>query len=141
MCVRVCARMRACLRDVFAIYDNTISPRLIMIIIKMSILYFIQIRQSDDFTSTDTRLVLTYIYMHVCMHTHAFIHTCVNVRMHAYIIHAYIRNNSSILDHSAILDRWSNIAYRQWSNIPEPSVDLQRCGSCECDIFSRQLRL
>ena len=105
MCVRVCARMRACtcvsacLRDVFAIYDNNISPRLIMIIIKMSILYCIQIRQSDDFTSTDTRLVHVYIYMHVFMHTHAFIHTCVNVRMHANIIHTHIRNNSSISDH------------------------------------------
>ena len=115
MSVRVCARMRACtcvrarvracasacLRDVFAIYDNNISPRSIMIIIKISILYFVQIRQSDDFTSTDTRLVHTYIYMHVFMYTHAFIHTCVNVRMHAYIIglHTCIRNNSSILDH------------------------------------------
>ena len=66
-CMCACARacVSACLRDVFAIYDNNISPRLIMIIIKMSILYFIQIRQSDDFTSTDTRLVHTYIYMHV----------------------------------------------------------------------------
>ena len=49
VCARVCARMRACacvcacvsacLHDVFAIYDNNISPRLIMIIIQISILY------------------------------------------------------------------------------------------------------
>ena len=54
-CVR--ARARACVRDVFAIYDNNISQRLIMIIIKIIILYFIQIRHTDDFPSTGTRLV------------------------------------------------------------------------------------
>ena len=43
-------RMHACVRDVFAIYDNDILPRLIMIIIKMIILYFIQIRHADDFS-------------------------------------------------------------------------------------------
>ena len=50
--VSVCARayMRACVRDVFAIYDNDILPRLIMIIIKISILYFIKIRHTDDFS-------------------------------------------------------------------------------------------
>ena len=41
--------MRACVRDVFAIYDNDILPRLIMIIITIIILYFIQIRHTDDF--------------------------------------------------------------------------------------------
>ena len=40
--------MRACVRDVFGIYDNDILPRLIMIIIKIIILYFIQIRHADD---------------------------------------------------------------------------------------------
>ena len=45
-----------CVRDMFAIYDNDILPRLIMIIIKI-ILYFIQIRHTDDFPSTATRLV------------------------------------------------------------------------------------
>ena len=54
---RACACASACLRDVFAIYDNNISPRLIMIIIKIIILYFIQIRHTDDFPSTGTRLV------------------------------------------------------------------------------------
>ena len=44
--VRVCA----CVRDVFAIYGNDILPRLIMIIIKIIILYFIQIRHIDDFS-------------------------------------------------------------------------------------------
>ena len=37
-CERVCACVRARVRDVFAIYDNDILPRLIMIIIKIIIL-------------------------------------------------------------------------------------------------------
>ena len=45
---RVCACVHACVRDVFAIYDNDILPRLIMIIIKIIILYFIQIRHTGD---------------------------------------------------------------------------------------------
>ena len=36
-----------CVRDVCAIYDNNISPSLLMIIIKIIILYFIQIRHTD----------------------------------------------------------------------------------------------
>ena len=44
----------ACVRDVFAIYDNHISPGLLMIIIKIIILYFIQIRHTDDFPPTGT---------------------------------------------------------------------------------------
>ena len=57
--VSVCARacVHACVRDVFAIYDNGILPRLIMIIIKISILYFIQIKHTDDLSKTGTRLV------------------------------------------------------------------------------------
>ena len=39
--------VHACVHDVFAIYDNDILPRLIIIII--IILYFIQIRHTDDF--------------------------------------------------------------------------------------------
>ena len=54
---RRCARVCACVRDVFAIFDNNMSPRLIMIIIKIIILYFIQIGHTDDFPSTGTRLV------------------------------------------------------------------------------------
>ena len=56
-CARVCASVRvrtsvhACVRDVFAIYDDNILSRLIMIIIKIIILYFIQIRHTDDFPS------------------------------------------------------------------------------------------
>ena len=34
-----------------------------MIIIKMIILYFIQIRHTDDFPSTGTRLVIDYLPM------------------------------------------------------------------------------
>ena len=52
---RVCACvrpwMRACMRNVFAIYDDNILSRLIMIIITIIILYFIQIRHTDDFPS------------------------------------------------------------------------------------------
>ena len=48
--VYVFASVRACVHDVFAIYDNDIFPRLIMIIIKIIILYFIQIRHTDDFS-------------------------------------------------------------------------------------------
>ena len=40
--VRVHECARACVCDVFAIYDNDILPRLIMIIIKIIILYFIK---------------------------------------------------------------------------------------------------
>ena len=57
----VCACVRACMHDVFAIYHNNILPRLIMIIIKIIILYFIQIRHTDDFPSTGTRLVIIII--------------------------------------------------------------------------------
>ena len=55
--MRVRACMHACVRDVFAIYDNDILPMLIMIIINIIILYFIQIRHTDDFASTGTGLV------------------------------------------------------------------------------------
>ena len=47
-CERAC--VHACVHDVFAIYDNDILTRLIMIIIKIIILYFIQIRHTDDFS-------------------------------------------------------------------------------------------
>ena len=59
VCVRTSVRacVHACVRDVFAIHDNNIWPRLIMIIIRNIILYFIQIRHTDDFPSTGTRLV------------------------------------------------------------------------------------
>ena len=43
--------VHACVRDVFAIYDDNILSRLIMIIIKIIILHFIQIRHTDDFPS------------------------------------------------------------------------------------------
>ena len=48
-------------RDVFAIYDNNISPGLIMIIIKIIILYFIQIRHTDDFPPTGTPASIYYL--------------------------------------------------------------------------------
>ena len=74
VCVRACMRMRACvcMHDVFAIYDNNISPRLIMIIIKIVILYFIQIRHTDDFPSTVARLVTIYIIIRDCTRVGAF---------------------------------------------------------------------
>ena len=46
----MCACVHACVHDVFAIYDNDILPRLIMIVIKFIILNFIQIRQTEDFS-------------------------------------------------------------------------------------------
>ena len=47
-----------CVRDdVCAIYDTNISPSLLMIIIKIIILYFIQIRHTDAFPPTGTLLV------------------------------------------------------------------------------------
>ena len=55
VCARVCSCVHACVCDVFAIYDNNVLPRLIMIIIK--IIYFIEIAHNDDFHSTGTRLV------------------------------------------------------------------------------------
>ena len=59
--------MRACMPDVFAIYDNNISPRLIMIIIKIIIVYFIHISHTDDFPSTGTHLVDLGV-VHNCQH-------------------------------------------------------------------------
>ena len=62
--VRVCVHIRvrafvhACVRDVFAIYDNNTLPRLKMIIMKNIFLYFIEITHTDDFPSTGTRLVI-----------------------------------------------------------------------------------
>ena len=56
MCMCASVRLRtsvhACVRDVFAIYDDNILPRMKMIIIKIIILYFIQIRRTDNFPST-----------------------------------------------------------------------------------------
>ena len=49
--MRGSACAHAYVRDVFAIYDDNILSRLIMIIIKIIILYFIQIRHTGDFPS------------------------------------------------------------------------------------------
>ena len=43
--------VHACVCDLFAIYDDNILSRLIMIIITIIILYFKQIRHTDDFPS------------------------------------------------------------------------------------------
>ena len=51
-----------CVRDVCAIYDNNISPSLLMIIIKIIILYFIQIRDTDDLPPTGTVLVIVKLH-------------------------------------------------------------------------------
>ena len=58
MCVCIHACVCACVRDVFAIYDNNTLPRLIMIRIKIIFLYFIEITHTDDFPSTGTRIVV-----------------------------------------------------------------------------------
>ena len=52
VCARVCACVCAYVRDVFAIYNNNILPRLIMIIIKIIFRYFLEIAHTDDFPST-----------------------------------------------------------------------------------------
>ena len=52
-------------RDVFAIYDNNISPGLLMIIIKIIILYFIQIRHTDDFPPTGTHASVFNVPVHL----------------------------------------------------------------------------
>ena len=60
--VRVRTSVHACVRDVFAIYDDNIFPRLIMIIIKIIILYFIRIRHTDDFPSTGKFYLLELLF-------------------------------------------------------------------------------
>ena len=77
-CARVCVcvhtSVHACMRDVFVIYDDNILSRLIMIIIKIIILYFIQIRHTDDFPSAgipasmdnDHHLCISFLYMYDC---------------------------------------------------------------------------
>ena len=65
-----------CVRDVCAIYDNNISPSLLMIIIKMIILYFIQIRHTDDFPPTGTLLV----FCNLCCHGFYLVVSCVMVQ-------------------------------------------------------------
>ena len=53
VCGCVCARayVHACVRYVFAIYNDNILSRLIMKIITIIILYFTQIRHTDNFPS------------------------------------------------------------------------------------------
>ena len=60
LCVSVRVRMsvHACVHDVFAIYEDNILSRLIIIIIKIIIVYFIQIRHTDDSPQRVYRLVL-----------------------------------------------------------------------------------
>ena len=61
--------MRTCVRDVFAVYDDNILSRLIMMIIKIIILYFIQIRHTDDFPSAGIPASIDNVWVvhaHVC---------------------------------------------------------------------------
>ena len=69
--------MRACVRDVFAIYDDNFLPRLIMIIFKIMFLYFIEIAHTDDFPSTRIRLVEIIIYGPTVLHTGSRLSVCV----------------------------------------------------------------
>ena len=59
LCSHVRACIRVCVRDMLAIYDNNILPRLI--IIKIIFLYFIEIAHTDDFPTAGTRLVIIII--------------------------------------------------------------------------------
>ena len=75
-----------CVRDVCAIYDNNISPSLLMIIIKIIILYFIQIRQTGAFPPTGTLLVLiipefTLLYINYCMTGHELLKPVISVKL------------------------------------------------------------
>ena len=66
VCVRACEHMRAGmmrLQYTIIIYDPG-GLRLIMIIIKIIILYFIQIRHTDDFPPTGTRRVIDKRFRH-----------------------------------------------------------------------------
>ena len=70
VCARVCVRAyMQCVCDVFAIYDNNnVLPRLIMMIImKIILIYIIEIAHTDDFPSTGTRLVCL-ISMPIILH-------------------------------------------------------------------------
>ena len=78
------ARARVC--DVFAIYDNNIWPKLIMIIIRIIILYFIQITYTDDFPSTGTNQanpsnVPCLVFKDVLAGTNERTHACVYFAM------------------------------------------------------------
>ena len=75
--------------DVFAIYDNNISPSLLMIIIKSIILYFIQIRHTDDIPPTGRPLPLL-LYLINRTHTRWRARTLIG-------LHTYTHNSSSIL--------------------------------------------
>ena len=73
--VKVCACVMCVL---CAIYDKNISPSLLMIIIKIIILYFIQIRHTDAFPPTGTLLVkyngLTHtVYASCWQHAYSYI--------------------------------------------------------------------
>ena len=61
----MCACVYTCVRDVFAIYDNNILPRLIMIITKITFLSFLKIAQTDDFPSTGSRLVYKTVVLFI----------------------------------------------------------------------------
>ena len=82
-----------CVRDVCAIYDNNISPSLLMIMIKIIILYFIQIRHTDDFSPNgypaSTSNSSTTIYSE-CIH-----YSTVNVHSNVYVINT--SNSSTII--------------------------------------------
>ena len=53
-------RVHACVCDVFAIYDDDILPRLIMIIIKIIILYFIHMSAFTNFILSSFRIPLSF---------------------------------------------------------------------------------
>ena len=62
-CVHLRACIIACVCHVFAIYDNNILPRLIMIIIKIIFRYFIEIGHIDYFPSTGS--LFNFLYIHI----------------------------------------------------------------------------
>ena len=80
-----------CVRNVCAIYDNNISPSLLMIIIKIIILYFIQIRHTDAFPPTGTLLVIIR-----CQDLMEIIWTPIKQSTSGYLIHYPLPSRVSI---------------------------------------------
>ena len=123
MCVLVHAcvhvRWHACVCDVFAIYDNKSWPRLIMIIIKIIILYFIQIRDTDDFPlATGTRLVRLIMLVFF---------TKVVKMLHTYFV--YNNNNNVRASGDDLLSTWPAAAREVWRLVNLECGNHRRAGT------------
>ena len=84
-----------CVRNVCAIYDNNISPSLLMIIIKIIVLYFIQIRHTDAFPPTGTLLVTIMLHSNSLA---VYDNSNVSIDVHDNILAVHYKGNSSFPD-------------------------------------------